>query len=535
MRATLAALATAGLLAATACAPGADPATQESQPEDQSNQSTQSAQNDYNQEPLQDVAEYAKMVDPAWTVDAKVAGEPAVVGDTVLAYQTGASQNLTLVAYAAGDGQKKWESEVSIGVDPEVSTLAPLIIDVDGAAAVAFLKPLEEAKGVWVDLTVVDANTGKAVGAPGPHLVNGSPLSACSDGKPVCGQGFVKALEGADGAQGAGSDQHKSAMRYAFDPATGDFQQRDESDLPKVLFDQTLQHGIDLLNVGDGKEGLIVRRNADGTTMWQASAAALFGPETRAGSVGKEWLAAADGTLLIGDAIGVNKEADKFIGDISGNVTGMSFDAANAKLIAVDAATGKLVWERPGVRMCEGLKVPGGVVGDTAAFCEWTGGTYTLAEDGYSADATGQVIGIDTATGESIWKVEVGRLGVTMLDSSLPPNLVGTRTGLPITSADGSAVLVDSTTGDVQRFPAGSVFACAQSMGKQEVFSFVGAKRSVSKILGPQAVGACDDAKSFQDGLTMSVGGVRDAGIEASGGTFVIATEGGLAGYAVGE
>lgn len=527
-----AALAAAGLLAATACGPGADPAGQESPAE---NQSTQSAQNDYKQAPVQDVAEYAKLVDPAWTVDAKVAGEPAVVDDTVLAYQTDGSGNLTLVAYGAGDGKKKWESDASIGVDPEVYTLEPLIIDVDGSAAVAFLKPAEESGGVWADLTVVDVNTGKSVGAPGPHLVNGSPLSACSDGKPVCGQGFVKSLEGAGGAQGAGSDQHKSAMRYSFDPATGDFQQRDESDLPKVLYDQTLQHGLDVLNVGDGKEGLIVRRNADGTTKWQAGATTLFGPETRAGSVGKEWLATADGALLIGDAIGVNKEADKFIGDISGNVTGMSFDAANAKLIAVDAATGKLVWERPGVRMCEGLKVPGGVVGDTAAFCEWTGGTYTLAKDGFSGDATGQVIGIDTATGVSAWKVEVGRLGVTMLDSGLPPNLVGTRTGLPITSADGSAVLVDSTTGDAQRFPAGSAFACAQSMGKQEVFSSVGTKRSVSKILGPQAVGACDDAKSFQDGLTMSEGGVRDAGLKASGGTFVIATEGGLAGYAVGE
>ncbi len=523
------ALAAAGLLGATACAPGADPARQESPAENQSAENAQSTDGAYKQAPVQDVAEYAKLVDPAWTVDAKVAGEPAVVDDTVLAYQTDTSQNLKLVAYSASDGKKKWESDASIGVDPEVSTLAPLVIDVDGAAAVAFLKPAEESAGVWVDLTLVDVKTGKPVGAPGPHLVNGSPLSACSDGKPVCAQGFAKSLEGVGGAQ------DKGAMRYSFDPATGEFQQRDESDLPKVLYDQTLQHGLDLLNVGDGEDGLIVRRNPDGTTMWQADAATLFGPETRAGSVGREWLATADGTLLIGDAIGVNKEVDKIIGDYSGNVTGRTFDASNAKLIAVDAATGKLVWERPGVRMCEGLKVPDGAVGDSAAFCEWTGGTYTLAKDGFSGDATGQVIGIDTATGESTWKVEVGGLGVTMLDSTVPPNLVGTRTGVPITSADGPAVLVDSTTGDVQRFPAGSVFACAQSMGKQQVLTLVGAKRSESTILGPQAVGACDDAKSFQDGLTMSLGGVRDAGLKAGDGMFVIATERGIAGYAVGE
>lgn len=197
-------------------------------------------------------------------------------------------------------------------------------------------------------------------------------------------------------------------------------------------------------------------------------------------------------------------------------------DMAASKVVGLDPATGATLWEVAGAQMCA-TEAPA----DLVVLCVLTSGRITYAtEEGalpVYTDVVATLQGLDPMTGQAAWTVplDASNWGATYGEPFVDP------ADAVIRYIDGQPTSIDRATGETTPLPAGEVLACTADRDILTVLTD-GGTDSKQQYLG-SATTPCDAQRA--DAPQFSQSAVEAAGVVA-GDVRVVATRDGLQGFA---
>lgn len=448
------------------------------------------------------------VAEPAWTVELDVLGQPQVEDGVAVVLTRTPARGIEVVAVDAQTGERLWSRPWSPGDIPTGYGLEPLVArSAADRPVVVFSVPPRDlsaaADDAWIrPVAVVDLRSGEELARTAP-LDLLTPLSRCADDVDVC---FVER----DGAGGQRLDLERGQV--AADPAGTPAGAR------------TI--GADGLFATSDRPGEEIGVARDGKVLWSTPVEELMG-ETVSSDTG--WTIEHD------------PEADRYVGWMRAAIPpdqreraeagkAFSYDAGILRLVAFSGPDGTVLWRRDGAEQsCLGLDT------DTPTVrCVWTGTAAYDAEGTLTAlrDGSGTVEGFDPRTGETTWSLEIAEDAVEDAFDDRDQKVAGDRTVLVDT--DDGPLVVDVATGATAPADADDVFTCSSdTVIFDYAVPYVINGEPVSRRYAGHLFRPCGADGTDRDAYTVAA--VRDSAQDAGEGVHVLAGEGTLSGFDLGE
>lgn len=442
----------------------------------------------------------------AWTLDLPVVGQPIAVGGVAVVYVSD-DEDLSLVGVDAATGRQLWSQPASPGAVVTGIQVEPTSVRGPGdARLVPYFRPTGDGD-LSAHLVVADPVTGEDRASTGPLYIS-EPPQPCDDGTDVC----VRTFEG------------RSDSRIRLDLETGETDTEPEppSDSQRAIG----SGGLTDLRV-DGVEYLARVDGAE--VLWQTPVAEAFGRGWSTNG-GWSWVHYREEGLFVG-SIGQYPE-----GGLDPDVEVMEMDLAVDMIVALDAATGAVVWSEQGAGVgCSFyLALPVALAGgdDVAPApirCRSTGTASVSMEDDPTFENVDVTLeGFDVATGETTWSVRAGNLPELVFEGGVSAVVDEGSVAFPI---DGVPHAVDLRDGSTRPAPDNLTLGCASELVRfeyPEPYPFE--HGDVTERSGGTLVFVCDrDLAPVDRPLPADV--VAAVGTAVGDGWYVIATEDGLSGY----
>ncbi|RJT89647.1 hypothetical protein D6T64_06060 [Cryobacterium melibiosiphilum] len=476
-------------------------------------------------------ADYTTPVEPLWSIDTELVGTPAVTEDVVVSYIR-VHGGMQIGAWDAHSGAELWRHAAVPGAQTHGVEVSAKTVVVGDALFVPYLRDDPSSYYGWQKLVIAEALTGK----PLPHdwglIWASNRPGACSGAEGVCFTGWTDAESDAD------------QRSFRVDVETGELSVNTEERPPAA--GRSLGDGIFATDdrAPDGTE--MLGYSADGVIAWQKPYQDYFGPNSSS-DAGWAWGYGSSSDIVIGQGRQSDPEHD--------GAAAFTRDLTAFTTVGIRRDSGEMVWTLDGVYpacTAAGLSyavvesdVDGGENGDGEAevevdsivpMCRINSGSITFRE----ADGPDQappidnldidLIGVDGKTGEIRWTVPLGAEEGSLFARE---SAFFSRTPSRVLMVGTVATLVDLATGESQPAPKDGIFSCAADrVGLNPNFFESVSRAAVDYPFNAgENVFPCDAHSTAGEVSAFSRGSVRDAGIHADDGIYIVGGAAGLSGF----
>ncbi|MGI8529448.1 MAG: PQQ-binding-like beta-propeller repeat protein [Geodermatophilaceae bacterium] len=371
-----------------------------------------------------------------WTLDLRVIGAPRAAGDAAVVYAV-EGDTLSLVGVDAATGEQLWSQPASPGeVVPGIAIVPTVVMTAAEEPLAAYFRP-DPAGNLFARLVLADPRTGEDVFATEPLLFR-SPPEQCPDDRDVCFR--ARAVYGE-----AGTSQR---LRLTDGTVV------QEPPGPEGFVRGIGPKGLSDVRIGDLE---YLARIEDGAALWQVPISDLFGP-TFSTDGGWGWDYFAEENLLVGH-VGQRR--------VGAAGSPQEQNLAAVVSVALDAATGELVWRDEGSlpNCTTALPLPRALddedsgVGPGPVRCRYAGGVVLqLEQDPVFSELDVTVEGYDVRTGDTTWTLPLGAVEGLVFDGGV--GAVAGPQEILLPAPDGP-LLVNLTTGQTEEPAEDQVLFCA--------------------------------------------------------------------------
>ncbi|AWB92581.1 hypothetical protein [Aeromicrobium chenweiae] len=459
----------------------------------------------------------ATAVQPAWTVERKMLGQPKVVGRTAVAIVKARQHELDLIGVDTATGTVRWKHPYSPGAQAPGYALSPVIAkDEDGTESVVLLEPPRplslDNPGHWLTpIVVLDPATGKERSRT-RNVYAATPLDECGDEVDACLRASYGAGRGYQSLRVDLGTGRLGADRSGLSTGRREIAR-------KGLFSS------------DDRPGEVIGVERDGKTLWTSPV---------------EKLAGKNRTTDMGWSIQWDEKSDRYTGLIGLGMPRAVRDRAEAGKAydfdltwwsqnSFDGSTGKVLWHKDGVMApCFGWR------GDTEEEATSAdpvrcavSGTQRVKKGrfGTTDDVSVTVQGYDPATGTTRWSAPVAQAAGEAFVTGKSVDLMTAPGTVVVPTAKGPR-LYEARTGTSAAMAPGDLFACeGKPVGIKYVIAFAaGGKNESRDRYGDPMIEQCSPDGTVVD-KPMTVATVKDGGQEVDPSTYVMSRSSGLVGY----
>ncbi|WP_028045725.1 hypothetical protein [Cellulomonas sp. URHE0023] len=431
--------------------------------------------------------------------DVTILSEPKLAGDVAVTYVTD-GEDLRLRAWDLTSGDQLWDEPASPGGGAPGVQLSVVTLPVADRTYTAVQSMAPDGRHT---LKVLDVATGQAVTlanqvstAPELAYFSQSRIWRCEDEQAFC-------LQAAVTAGGAG------LVTLRVDPGAATVVGYSEgAEIPA-----NSRKVSDLWSSNDRPPGgtEVLGRSQDGQVVWSHGYAELLGPDVSS-DAGWNW------TIDDGDRVLGTVRAWQGISDTS--------DRTRESTVALDGATGNVLWRADGATtFCE----PAGDFEVSHLWCRVRAGTIDWSGEAGPVPVGATDIDLekfDPATGEVVWSAPLGDApGVLYAGLQYAS---GTDSG--VFASGTGAVRVQLDDGSVSPVGDDEVLACTEETSFQFA-EFADPSRARVEYPGGTMAEFCLPDGTRVEPADVTAQAVRDAGVDAGNGIWVVATTDGLQGY----
>lgn len=402
-------------------------------------------------EPESQAPQPVEVIEPVWQIEADLVGSPAMAAGVVVSYIRNEDDSFDAMAWDAGTQEELWRVSAASGdADPlHTVTLEDSIGEYDGGHYVSFLQEAD----VNNTAVVLDLHSGEQLVDQPVYSYTRPAL--CLDSENACFDGQAGAM-----------DEMRTMQLH---PNTGEISQLTagtEGALPSgypIRLDESLF--IDTFTNTEDTE--LVYAPA-GEPVWESSYHTIFGegfsaqrswnfqPHDNAPERIGSWARTipAEELAEAAELLAAGEDPEPVTINIPDDV----------HFAMLEQETGELVWDQSGLDDC-----PGGGPrnqGELMILCQWTAGEYEM--DPESGDFAGEpvveeslaAVGIDPATGETVWSVPVdaGSLGNIVVRE---PTNFRQVPGQVLATVDGEPTVIDTESGETRSAGDDELFVCS--------------------------------------------------------------------------
>jgi outer membrane protein assembly factor BamB len=452
-----------------------------------------------------------EVAEATWRVPMRALAQPVVVDGVAVVVVQARQDELDIVALDAATGEEKWRYPYSPGAG--LADVPVVVNDGEGGKVVVFQRPPQDLQmnpGMKLPLAAVDLTTGELVSQSEPHTID-TRLVECADGYDACNWSYD-----------VDDDQ---TLRFAVRDGAINVKAKPAQKLPDGV-PSTFHGGYYHLQGTPARIGRVV----DGKKAWEKSAQFMFTTPGGFGTYSWDWRD-EDGVLLMW--VTDFSESQWASYSSGGKVT---FDLAEARVVAIDQENGNLLWQDRGVtRWCGPW--PGSTLahtdpGDADApptRCRMTG-TNREAQKGKAEYTIESYIaeGYDLRTGKTTWSQELpSREGkkYTLYD----PDTSRPQPYMPdhaVVEIDGRTQLLSIQSGKTIAAPDGQVFLCGARRDYKYAVAIDGRRTHETRKLAFPCTG---DGNATDRPVTDAM--LRQVAVPAGEDSYLYATEKELIGY----
>lgn len=369
-------------------------------------------------------------IEPAWQIEADIVGGVAATDDGIVAYEQ-VEDGLAISAWSLS-GERLWSEPADPGWMHRNDELRVRAFERDGEWRVAHLSSADGGSATR-GVIIRSISTGDLV-ASAPGILAVTPPAPCDDETDaLCVVGW------------------KSERRYApetelrFEPRSRLWEENEQTSLPEGTDRLTSTH----FTRDDGADISIGRFTA-GSAVWEADLTDLTDGLTSYGAWG------------ITDGEGDNPTLMWFAAALGDDRAGSLTDQA---VLAIDPGTGERKWLEASAGLCGALVRP--LQTDPVVVCRYRSGVEHVKDnDRLVTGVEMSMAGIDLATGDEVWSVEVdGRSSHVMWTEGRHSAPAGFAT----VHIDDTLHRLDLRTGGTELLDEDAVFACDLELGTVEL------------------------------------------------------------------
>lgn len=453
------------------------------------------------------VAEPARRV---WRTELEPIGQPVVSGSTALVIVRARGDELDMLGVSVRDGRVRWRHPYSPGATSSGYLLEPEVIKADrGAEFVVFQ---EAARGLGPASSTVGSTvqvfprTGDVINRTPPMELY-SPWSTCPDGRDACAEGTLPAFPDS-GMTVMELDLDDGGVRTGF----GGFPPGSR------------QIGAGGLYATGDRPGERIGRVREGRVLWEVPVEDIFGGGfTTDGG----WETHFDERrhLYIGHLGRVISPQERSLYDKGKTV--MLDVASHHRMVAFDSRTGRLLWARAGTSdNCLEEIYDGTVAPYPQALCHIS----ALSANKKGSPPTllnpeAYFEGYEPRTGDSTWTVRLSRRGEgAVLERDV--RVVSQHSRAVVVRTDNGVMSLDSRDGSLSPIGRDEVFVCEER------------DSSIRYPIDGERTGGhlryiCDRDGHRTPHVAATRAAIRDGGVRAANGRFLLATRDGLVCYAL--
>ncbi|WP_250446986.1 PQQ-like beta-propeller repeat protein, partial [Actinotalea sp. C106] len=441
----------------------------------------------------------ATEVEPTWSLDLNVIGQPSVTGGVAVVLTRARDREVDMVGVDVATGEQLWSHPWSPGSVPAGFPFTPATSEDSTGTPVALATvPTQDPSAETTSdlprpIVALDARTGEELHRADATLTS-TPVGACDDGTDLC---FTPS----------------GAPSLRVDLTDGSARTEEDGTPPDAR--SVGSRGLFATNDRPGEQ-LGVQR--DGAVQWQRPIAEIFGDDLTT-NLGWSFTHVEDAGVYVGYLLTVSPEQQAKID------AGEPFSNPSYRLAGFREDDGEPLWTAARA-LHDCLPVEAGDA-PLMVRCVLSENAMYGPESEEGADATARIEGFDPATGETAWSVEASPEQVANIVRQNPgPASDGTT--LRIDSTDGP-VLVDIATGTTEPTADDDVFACqSEPVTLEYAVPWVYQDRSVTDRRGGSLLSPCGPDGAPAPAWTVAA--LQDTG-DAHDGTHVIAVDGALQGF----